>query len=290
MPFPSTLSTFNRPSTTSRLNSPSHSALHNDVSSAVGQIEAVIGRDGDNSVAGTLIYQIRSADSDGGGHVQVANKGGTGQTTYIKGDMLVATSTSVISKLAVGVDGYIMKADSSVAAGVKWAENVTPKVSILSTPSIISTNALEVSIMSVTLPGSILGTNNAVRATIYVGQYGNAGNSASVLIRANYGSNALASVMLRASNVATTSVMGKVEIIVMGDGATNAQRGILMVNLSQNRQNPVQNSVLGVNMYTTGTASIQSTGNATLGATIRISVADGPDLWQTDGYIVEKIV
>src|SRR3990167_9730614 len=96
--FPSVLSTFNRPSTTSRLDNPSHSALHNTVSSAVGQIEAVIGRNGDNSVAGTLTYQIQSPDSDGGGHVQTANKGGTGQTTYNKGDIMVATSSSVISK------------------------------------------------------------------------------------------------------------------------------------------------------------------------------------------------
>src|SRR3990167_7456680 len=118
MPFPSVLNTFNRPSTSDRLDSPSHSALHNTVSSAVGQIEQVIGLS-TTSVAGSLFYDIRSPDSNGGGHVQSANKGGTGQTAYTKGDLLVATSSSVVAKLAVGLDNQIIKADSSVAAGVK---------------------------------------------------------------------------------------------------------------------------------------------------------------------------
>jgi hypothetical protein len=120
MAFPSTLSTFNRPTATDRLNSPSHSALHNTVSSAVGQIEAVIGVEGANSVVGTLEYFIKSPDSNGGGHVQTANKGGTGQTSYTKGDLLVATSASVLAKLAVGNDNAVLQANSSVAAGVQW--------------------------------------------------------------------------------------------------------------------------------------------------------------------------
>src|SRR3990167_8529043 len=110
MPFPSTLSTFNRPSTTDRLNSPSHSALHNTVSSALGQVEAVIGVAGANSVVGTFEYHVRSPPSDGGGHVQTANKGGTGQTVYTKGDILVAQSSSVVTKIAVGSDGEVLTA------------------------------------------------------------------------------------------------------------------------------------------------------------------------------------
>ena len=118
--FPSVFSTFNRPTASDRLDSPSHSALHNTVSSAVGQIEAVIGRSGDSSVLGTIIGDLRSPDSGGGGHVQVANKGGTGQTTYSKGDILVATSASVLSKLSAGTDGQSLIVNSSVAAGVQW--------------------------------------------------------------------------------------------------------------------------------------------------------------------------
>lgn len=138
--FPSTFSVFNRPTVNDRLNSPAHSTLHNSVSSAVGQLEAVIGRDGDSSIAGTLIYQIRSADSNGGGHVQTANKGGTGQTAFTKGDILVATSSSVLAKLAVtGIDGQALVADSATAAGVKWGvPNSNPTVRTYATPSTLT--------------------------------------------------------------------------------------------------------------------------------------------------------
>lgn len=119
--FPSILNTFNRPAATDRLNSPSHSALHNTVSSALGQVQAVIGVDGATSVVGTMMYDLRSPGSGGGGHVQTANKGGTGQTTYTKGDILIATSSSVLTKLAVGLDNQALFANSSVAAGVNWA-------------------------------------------------------------------------------------------------------------------------------------------------------------------------
>jgi hypothetical protein len=126
--FPSTLSTFSRPTTTSKLNNPSHSALHNTVSSALGQVEAVIGLADSGSVLGTIIGDLRSPGSAGGGHVQTAVKGGTGQTTFTKGDILVAQSSSVLTKLAVGADGLALVANSSVAAGVNWASGTPANV------------------------------------------------------------------------------------------------------------------------------------------------------------------
>ena len=118
--FPSILNTFTRPTTTDKLNSPSHSALHNSVSSALGQVQAFLGVVGDGSVVGTLSYDVRSPASNGGGHIQGVNKGGTGQTSFIKGDILVAQSSSVLTKVVVGTDGYRLTANSSTASGVTW--------------------------------------------------------------------------------------------------------------------------------------------------------------------------
>jgi len=148
MAFPSVLNTFNRPATTDRLNSPSHSALHNTVSSALGQVEAVIGVDGASSVVGTMMYDLRSPASGGGGHVQVVNKGGTGQTSYTKGDILVAQSSSVLSKLAVGGAGQVLISDSGVATGVSWGSVAGVPSSII---TIIPKNAL-----NLVLSGNIL--------------------------------------------------------------------------------------------------------------------------------------
>lgn len=135
MPFPSVYNSFNRPTASDRLNNPGHSALHNTVSSALGQVEAVIGLS-TSSAVGTLMYDVRSPDSNGGGHVQTANKGGTGQTSYTKGDILVASSSSVLTKLAVGSNDQVLVADSAVATGVKWA--AVPAIVVSSTIAVSS--------------------------------------------------------------------------------------------------------------------------------------------------------
>ena len=49
-----------------------------------------------------------------------ATRGGTGQSTFTKGDILVATDASTLTKLAVGTNTYVLAANSAVAAGVEW--------------------------------------------------------------------------------------------------------------------------------------------------------------------------
>lgn len=124
MAYPSTITAFSYPTPTSRLNNPSHSGVENAQSSAIGQLQTFIGLDGSSSTLGTLLYDIRSPGSNGGGHVQSANKGGTGQTSYSKGDILVASSSSVLSKVAVGSDGTALVADSSQSSGVNWSASL----------------------------------------------------------------------------------------------------------------------------------------------------------------------
>lgn len=81
----------------------------------------------DNSADTTsLDYLIKNSASSGGGHVQTANKGGTGQTSYNKGDILVASSGSVLGKLSVGADLQVLTADSSQTSGVKWSGVALP--------------------------------------------------------------------------------------------------------------------------------------------------------------------
>ena len=117
--FPSILSVISDPAATNKLNSPSHSSIESAQNDAVKKLETFVGTL--SSAVGTLVYDIRATASDGGGHVQGANKGGTGQTAYTKGDILAASSASVLSKLAVGTNDQALVADSAQAAGVKWS-------------------------------------------------------------------------------------------------------------------------------------------------------------------------
>ncbi len=134
--YPSIITVIPIVNPTDRLNSPSHSGLHNTTSSAVGQIQAFVGLVGSSSAVGTLAYDVRSPNSDGGGHVQSAVKGGTGQTTFAKGDLLVAQNSTTISKLSAGANDAVLIADSAVATGVKWG--AAPTISVSSTTAISS--------------------------------------------------------------------------------------------------------------------------------------------------------
>jgi hypothetical protein len=49
-----------------------------------------------------------------------AAQGGTGQASYTKGDLLVATGSTTLAKVPVGTNGHVLTADSAEAAGVKW--------------------------------------------------------------------------------------------------------------------------------------------------------------------------
>lgn len=130
--WPSVISNIPDPQASDRLNSPSHSGIERSQNANIEAIQNFVGIDGASSVVGTLIYDVRSPASNGGGHVQTANKGGTGQTSYTKGDMLVGQSTSVLTKLAIGTDGAILTADSSQAVGMKWKSGANTVTSFIS--------------------------------------------------------------------------------------------------------------------------------------------------------------
>ncbi len=287
MPFPSTLSSFNRSSPTDRLNSPSHSALHNTISSAVGQIEAVIGVEGSNSVVGTLEYFIKSPASNGGGHVQTAVLGGTGQITFTKGDILVAQSASVLSKLAVGVDNQVLVANSSVASGINWAIPTTTKV--FNNASVITVKTTsETSVLSVVLPSSLLGTSGAVRATMYINATLN--GQSSVVATALYGGGVVAtSTFMNGGSNTISGIAGNMIFTLVANNSANLQRGILTTNLSNSHFNAGGNAVSSlVALYTSGTSSIASGTPNTMGITLTPTSSNSQI--DIEAITVEKII
>jgi len=50
------------------------------------------------------------------------DKGGTNTTSYTKGDILVASAATTLTKLAVGANNKVLMADSAEATGVKWGD------------------------------------------------------------------------------------------------------------------------------------------------------------------------
>lgn len=249
MAYSSTFSSFNYPNPTDRLNNPSHSALHNTVSSAIGQIQAVIGLADSGSVVGTIIGDLRSPDSNGGGHVQTANKGGTGQTNFNKGDLLVGQSSSVLVKFAVGNDAQFLTADSSQAVGVKWVNSPTgSKLSINPSTITISSTVSEAALASASVTGSIMGDSNGIRFTIpTVINTGRAATSTNLGLW--YGLNRVVQFTLPNPGNNTT-LTGMIDGMIIGGGSSSTQSAYLRAFL------PGTTSLVG---FATGTSSINST-------------------------------
>lgn len=66
-------------------------------------------------------WVVVGSGGGGGTHPVVEDDGGTGQTAYTKGDILIATGATTLVKLAVGSNDDLLTADSGEASGVKWA-------------------------------------------------------------------------------------------------------------------------------------------------------------------------
>ena len=305
MPYPSTLTSFSNPVPSDRLNSPSHSSVETAQNTGLTELQTYIGViTGVNaSAVGTLLYDIKAPGSDGGGHVQTANRGGTGQTTYAQGDILIAANSSTLSRLVVGSDGQILKANSSVATGINWVDDSTPKVA--NSASVITIVAAgQTSVINVTLPGSTLGTSNAVQAQVFISNWRPV-QGGSVIAAAQYGGQNVASVVLCPVATLMASITGVFSHTVIADAATNAQRHFLKANMSvssvggssDNTQFDGRILLIPSSMMTvvkaqgTGTSSINSTADQTYGMTIQgFAGGDGsPVRIVVGGYTIGKL-
>lgn len=290
MTFPSTLSSLTDPQSTDKLNSPSHSAIEQAQNAAIEQIEAVVGTA--SSALGTIQYDLRATASGGGGHVQSANKGGTGQTSFNKGDLLVAQSSSVITKVTVGVDNQVLKADSSVATGVKWANALAPKIGNSASVITYFDNTAETSIMTATVPASTLGTSNALSGKVFIKDM-SASSGRQFTIRGYFGTTSVATITIPSIYGGSTnsSVTGYISLDLVANGAVNAQRGVLQTYLYKTTT-PLSpaSSFVGQVAYGSGVAAEDGGASKAFGITAQMNGSDSPPpRIDTDGYIIQQI-
>ncbi len=290
--FPSIITTFPIVSATDRLNNPSHSALENLQSSTLGQLQAVIGLS-TSSALGTLYYDVRSPDSNGGGHIQTANKGGTGQTTYLKGDLLVATSTSVLTKLAVSsTAGEVLVVDPNTATGLKYAAVIANKVAVKVSPTLITAGPGSVMnvLFSSSIIGSTLGTNNAIRYTGTIDAF-NMASGNSLVIEVQYGNKSVAGATLTPSGV-TPNLKGTIQGMIVSNGGVTDQKGYFTFSATNGLAGGAAGTASVIQFYNLGSSSVNSSANQDLIINAQMSTSGGGVANSIIGTIftVEKIV
>lgn len=283
--FPSVVATLPNPNATDRLNIPSHSALHQSENAEIVQIETFIGTNA--SAVGTLTYDIRSPLSNGGGHIQTANKGGTGQTTYNKGDLLVGQSSSVISKLVVGADGQTLVADSGQQLGVKWATPGGTKIGVSGIQTSVVGTVTETSLFSVVIPASTLGTSNAVRSTVLM-PYVSINTASNIDVAVFWGPASVAFFHNVGANGANQSYFGRLETQLLATGSQSSQLSITTLQFFHGTNVPQVASILAQGMQAQ-VATVDSGSAQTFGATVKLGGSAG-DRVNIAGYVVERIV
>jgi hypothetical protein len=116
------------------------------------------------------------------GTVGVA-RGGTGNTTYAKGDLLVASAATTLNKLTAGTNGQVLRANSATATGLEWGADylgtvtnvtgsgaisvangtTTPAISVASASTSVA-GVVQLSDSTSTTSSSLAATSTAVKA------------------------------------------------------------------------------------------------------------------------------
>ena len=289
--YPSTISTFNQVSPTDRLNSPSHSALHNSVSSVLTQVQTVLGTNVASAI-GTVIGDLRNPASDGGGHIQTAVKGGTGQTTFTKGDLFVATGPSVISKFAASSTvGHVLTAAPGESAGMKWSNVVANKVDITTNISSIYNNNTELVLFAASVAGSTLGTNNAIKFTGIMSPFW--WEQGAFTLKVKYGDNTVLNIPMTVASGAIASVAGFVQGVIVGNTSVTSQKSFGQFFAVNNKAESSGDLTVTMNKIMAtgfGTSSVNSSAEQNLVITGQFANAAVANSVLGQMFVVEKIV
>jgi hypothetical protein len=125
-----------------------------DVSGGAGAIAAVnvvfsaIGEIGATNVQAAIeevSTECRNATNITSGTLAVA-RGGTGLASYTKGDILGASAATTLTKLTVGTNGQVLRANSATATGLEWGNDFVGTVTTVTS----STGALTIATATTT--------------------------------------------------------------------------------------------------------------------------------------------
>jgi hypothetical protein len=236
--------------------------------------------------------------------------GGTGAST-------AATARSNLGLGALAVEDDVTVAEISAATLVTEAEGIssndddvhlpttaavkdyvddaiasTPastKISIITTPVTVTNTTTETNLISLAIPANTLGTDNGVKARLWINNFDNGGAGAgSITLRVKYGGTT--HITNGGFETNTNQLAGFIDVFLLGKGATNSQRltAILHFLGTRTTQNPT-GAPDAIFDQSSADATIDSTASQTLTVSIQWSAASASNILAMDWAIIEKI-
>ena len=216
----------------------------------------------------------------------IDTSGGANASTTARGVVEEATQAEVDAKTAAGGTGARLFINPSTTL------NNISKLAASGASGSVTNTTDETTVMSVSVPANTLSTSNALRATLFVSNFNYAATEATLTVRAKYGATTLATIILDPSGAASTAAeRGVIAFTLIANAATNAQTGILQIDLSKDNLDPdsaVQ--VTFAKALATGTATEDSTGALNIILTVQWATVSTNNDFDYRGYVIERLV
>lgn len=133
-------------------------AAVNVVFSAIGEISATNVQLAIEEVS----TECRNASNITSGTLAVA-RGGTGLASYTKGDILGASAATTLTKLAVGTNGQVLRANSATATGLEWGNDFVGTVTTVTSSTAALTIATATTTPALTIRSATTSVNGIVQ-------------------------------------------------------------------------------------------------------------------------------
>jgi len=172
------------------------------------------------------------------------------------------------------IDVAATPTDATHAASKGWVETeASKKVSVSTTTTSVINTAAEEDLISFSIPGGTLGTNDVVKLKADLHIDINNNSATALVFRLKYGSTTIATINGATGSASTFDFDGTLEAFIAGDGATGAQVGKFGWTLIEDSSKTlIPNN--DADAYTTlalarGTAAEDSTGNLDFKITVQ---------------------